>query len=89
MMSVIDPHLDLSEARATISAPDHQPIEALRAAIAVLKAHGDWMDFERARMLARQLDGDSFGPFLDAMDVVTMFVAVIGGLWLGDFMGWL
>lgn len=89
----VDVHLDLTEARGVVSTSDFQPDQRLRAAIDVLKSQGDWMDFERARLLERRMDEDAMvaqsGAVIDALNVVLLFVLLVGGFWLGDMMGWL
>lgn len=86
--------LSVDAARAVIAAPHLHTVAGLRQSIEVLKTYGDWMDFERAKMLERQLDDEAARPtevefLIDAPDAITLFALVIAAFWIGLGLGWL
>lgn len=92
-MASHDVCLTVEAARAMIAAPHLHGASALRRSIEVLKTKGDWMDFERAKMLERQLDAETFRPtagevVADVVGVLALFAFVICGFWVGAGLGW-
>lgn len=93
-MAYRDVGLSVEAARAVVGAPQMHSTEGLRQSIEVLKTYGDWMDYERAKMLESQLDAEALRPVarefvLDALDAVALFGLVVVGFWIGTGMGWL
>ena len=85
--------LTVEAARAMIAAPHLHTPEGLRQSVEVLKTYGDWMDFERAKHLERQLDAEALRPTvrevaLTALDAVGLFALLFAGLWVGAGFGW-
>lgn len=84
---------DLATARAITTAPQTHSDQGLRRAIDVLKSCGDWVDFERARLLERQLDAEALPStwwvaLWDALDCIALFLLAVAGFWIGCGLGW-
>ena len=93
-MASHDVFLSVESARAIIAAPQMHTTEGLRRSIEVLKTYGDWMDYERARMLERQLNAEALLPprrdiVMTALDAIGLFGLLFAGFLIGAGLGWL